>query len=209
MANVYPRVTKFLNTLVGFMLLILYIFFRHRMIKPECVLVLACLWLPLALATPDVLLTGLDGDQHNLNEYIGKGKWTVLNIWGTRCPPCLEEIPELIHFHDDHKDRKAIVVGVAIDFPSYGYANKKEVLEFVSEHLVDFPVLLSDASISEQIGMGILEGLPTTYLYTPQGDLVGMQIGGITRNILEAFIDRYEKKHASGLNSDYQRKKSE
>jgi thiol-disulfide isomerase/thioredoxin len=163
----------------------------------------------LALATPDVQLTGLDGDQHNLNEYIGKGKWTVLNIWGTRCPPCLEEIPELIHFHDDHKDTKAIVVGIAIDFPSYGYAKKKEVLEFVSEHLVDFPVLLSDASISEQIGAGILEGLPTTYLYTPQGDLVGMQLGGITGNILETFINRYEKKHGLISNPELQNKKSE
>jgi thiol-disulfide isomerase/thioredoxin len=177
------------------MLLILCAFYFRMLIKPECVLVLTCLWAPLALATPDVQLAGLDGDQHNLNQYIGRGKWTVLNIWGTRCPPCLEEIPELIHFHDDHKDTKAIVVGIAIDFPSYGYAKRNEVHEFVSEHLVDFPVLLSDASISEQIGVGILEGLPTTYLYTPQGDLVGMQVGGITRQILEAFIDRYEIKH--------------
>jgi thiol-disulfide isomerase/thioredoxin len=191
------------------MLLILRCFYQHVPIKPLCVLVLTCLCPPLALATPDVLLAGVDGDKHNLNQYIGKGKWTVLNIWGTRCPPCLEEIPELIHFHDEHKDTKAIVVGIAIDFPSYGYAKRKEVLEFINEHLVDFPVLLSDASISEQIGVGILEGLPTTYLYTPEGDLVGMQIGGITGNILEAFIDRYEKKHASGPDSNNQHKKSE
>jgi thiol-disulfide isomerase/thioredoxin len=191
------------------MLLVLSAFCHHIRIKPGCVLFLACLWPQLTLATPDVLLTGLDGDQHNLNEYIGQGKWTVLNIWGTRCPPCLEEIPELIHFHDDHKDTKAIVVGIAIDFPSYGYAKKKEVLEFVSEHLVDFPVLLSDASISEQIGAGILEGLPTTYLYTPQGDLVGMQLGGITGNILETFINRYEKKHGLISNPELQNKKSE
>ena len=191
------------------MLLNLSAFFCRILIKSECVLVLACLCHPLAHATPDLLLAGLDGDQHNLNEYIGKGKWTVLNIWGTRCPPCLEEMPELIHFHDDHKDTKAIVVGIAIDFPSYGYANKQEVIEFVSEHLVDFPVLLSDASISERIGVGILEGLPTTYLYTPQGDLVGMQVGGITRSILETFIDRYEKKHASSPDNDNEIKKSE
>ena len=145
-------------------------------------------------ATPDVLLEGLDGNRHNLNEYIGKGKWTVLNIWGARCPPCLEEMPELVHFHDDHQDSKAIVVGVAIDFPSYGYANKEEIAEFIEDHLIEFPVLLSDASISEKIGAGILEGLPTTYLYTPQGKLAGMQVGGITRDILERFIVKYERK---------------
>lgn len=146
-------------------------------------------------ATPDVWLQGVDGQRHNLNAYIGKGKWTALNIWGVRCPPCLEEMPELVHFHDDHKDSKAIVVGVAIDFPSYGPAKKDEVAEFIDQHLVEFPVLLSDAGISEKIGAGRLEGLPTTYLYTPRGELVARQVGGITRRILENFIEKYEKRN--------------
>jgi thiol-disulfide isomerase/thioredoxin len=150
------------------------------------------------IAAPDIWLEGLDDQKHNLNEYIGNGKWTALNIWGTRCPPCLEEMPELVHFHDDNKDSKAIVVGVAIDFPSYGYAKKNEVMTFTDEHLIDFPVLLSDASISEKIGAGYLRGLPTTYLYTPKGELVAMQVGGITRNILESFINKYDSRINTG-----------
>lgn len=146
------------------------------------------------VAAPDIELEGVDGNKRNLNEYIGKGKWTALNIWGARCPPCLEEMPELVHFHDDNKDSKAIVVGVAIDFPSYGYANRQEVITFMEEHLIDFPVLLSDAGIAERIGAGRLEGIPTTYLYTPEGELVAMQIGGVTRNMLEAFIQKYHNK---------------
>ena len=110
-------------------------------------------------------------------------------------------MPELVLFHDDHQDSKAIVVGVAIDFPSYGYANKEEIAEFTEDHLIEFPVLLSDASISEKIGAGRLEGLPTTYLYTPEGELVGMQVGGITGNILENFIDKYERKTSTGVDS--------
>ena len=159
------------------------------------------------LAVPDVWLEDVNGIRHNLNEYIGKGKWTALNIWGTRCPPCLEEMPELVHFHDDHKDSTAIVVGVAVDFPSYGYANKDEVRDFMDDHLIEFPVLLSDASISEQIGTGMLVGLPTTYMYTPQGELVGMQVGGITRKILEAFINKHESRKNADTGSNY--KKSE
>jgi len=159
------------------------------------------------IASPDVLLEDVDGNRHNLNEYIGKGKWTALNIWGTRCPPCMEEMPELVHFHDDHKDSNAIVVGIAIDFPSYGYASKDQVADFIEQNLVEFPVLLSDASISGKIGAGMLEGLPTTYLYTPRGELVGMQVGGITRSMLEAFIDRYENRINSSTGTS--NKKSE
>jgi len=147
------------------------------------------------LAAPDVWLEGLDDKRYNLNQYIGKGKWTVLNFWGTRCPPCLEEMPELVHFHDDHKDSNAIVVGVAIDFPSFGYARKNEVIAFVDDYLIDYPILLSDASIAEKIGAGMLRGLPTTYLYTPDGELAAMQVGGITRSILETFINKYESRN--------------
>ena len=173
----------------------------HRIVnRQKYLLICTCLWPLFVFATPDVLLEGIDSKNHNLNDYIGKGKWTVLNIWGVHCPPCMEEIPELINFHDDNKDTTAIVVSVAIDFPSYGYANKEEVMAFTDDHLVDYPVLISDASISEQIGAGRLEGLPTTYLYTPRGELVGMQVGAITGSILEAFINRYEIKHGSSTN---------
>jgi thiol-disulfide isomerase/thioredoxin len=140
----------------------------------------------------DTHLQGLDGKAHALSEYLGKGKWTLVNIWGTRCPPCKEEIPELVLFHEEHKDRDAQVIGIAIDFPSFGYAKKQEVAEFVDDYLVEFPILLSDSSISKKLGAGVLEGLPTTYMFTPEGHLVAKQLGGITRQIIENFIHQYE-----------------
>lgn len=143
-----------------------------------------------ASATLDISLYSIDDSKHKLSEYIGQGKWVVLNIWGTRCPPCREEMPELVSFHDEHKDDDAIVLGIAIDFPSYGYARKKEVISFAGDYLIDFPILLSDSSITEKIGLGRLEGLPTTYLINPAGDIVGMQVGGVTQKILEDFINK-------------------
>jgi len=143
-----------------------------------------------AHASFEVQLESIDNTQHKLSEYIGQGKWVVLNIWGTRCPPCREEMPELVHFHDEHKDSDAIVVGIAIDFPSYGYANKQEVINFSEDYLIDFPLLLSDSSITEKLGLGRLEALPSTYLFNPEGKVVGMQVGSITQKIIEDFIKR-------------------
>jgi thiol-disulfide isomerase/thioredoxin len=143
-----------------------------------------------AYASFDVSLKSINDKQHKISEYIGHGKWTVLNIWGTRCPPCREEMPELVRFHDEHKDKDAIVVGIAIDFPSYGYAKQHEVISFADDYFIDFPILLSDASITEKIGLGRLEGLPTTYVFNPNGDVVGMQVGGISKKILEDFIKK-------------------
>ena len=147
-----------------------------------------------AYASLDISLKSIDDKQYNLSQYIGHGKWLVLNIWGTRCPPCREEMPELVRFHDEHKDTDAIVVGIAIDFPSYGYAKQDQVVEFANDYFIDFPILLSDSSITEKIGLGRLEGLPTTFLFDPDGKVVGMQVGAITKKILENFIDKYRLK---------------
>lgn len=153
-----------------------------------------------ALATPDLSLEGIDGKSHRLSEYIGKGKWTAVNIWGTKCPPCREEMPELVHFHDEHESNNATVLGIAIDFPSFQYAKKDEVIAFTEDYLVSFPVLLSDSSITLQLGAGSLEGLPSTYMFTPEGKLVGYQVGAINRQIIENFIKQYETRQAEGKN---------
>jgi thiol-disulfide isomerase/thioredoxin len=154
-----------------------------------------------AYASLDISLNSIDDSKHKLSEYIGQGKWVVLNIWGTRCPPCREEMPELIQFHDEHKDSDAIVVGVAIDFPSYGYANEKEVKTFAEDYMIDFPILLSDSSITEQIGVGRLEGLPSSYVFDPEGNIVGMQVGAITKKILEDFISKLKQQPTNSLDN--------
>jgi len=143
----------------------------------------------------DIILFDTLGQKHKVSEYIGTGKWLVLNIWGTRCPPCKEEVPELVMFHDEHKNDLATVLAIAIDFPSYGYAKKDEVAAFMDDYLIEFPVLLSDSYITQALGLGTLKGLPTTFLYTPDGKLVAKQVGGVTQDILENFIRQYDIKH--------------
>jgi len=146
--------------------------------------------------SPDVVLQGLDGEQHHMSEYIGNGKWVVLNIWGPGCPPCVEEMPDLQNFSDTNKQH-AIVVGMALDFPSFGYAKKDEVEAFVEDYFIDFPILLGGATIVIEFGGGPLLGTPTTLLYEPGGELVASQAGQITSHIIEDFIRKYKSKDAA------------
>ena len=44
----------------------------------------------------------------------------------SRCLPCVEEMPELQGFHDDHQLDKARVLGVAVDFPNFAQAKRDE-----------------------------------------------------------------------------------
>lgn len=173
---------------------------HHRFLSRAwlALLLACCFTLPGArAASPNVTLEGLDGKKHHLSEYIGKGKWVVFNIWGPGCPPCVEEMPELQFFHDANKDKTAIVVGAAIDFPSFGYAKKDKVKKFVDDNLISFPILLTDRTITEQIGIGVLAGTPITLIFNREGKLMTFKVGMVTRKLLEDYIRAAEAKKAS------------
>lgn len=157
---------------------------------------LACCYLPTAQADyTDLSLKDVHGKSHPLSQYIGKGKWVILNIWGTRCPPCLEEIPELQSFYQQHKDKDAVVVGVAIDYPSFGYPDPKQIAKFTDDWFIDYPVLLGDESLLFQLNGSVLQGTPTSYVYDPRGKLAAIQLGAVTQKVIEDFIKRYDSRH--------------
>jgi len=143
---------------------------------------------------PDLVLPDLEGQSHPLGEYIGQGKWTFVNIWGPGCPPCREELPELVRFHDEHEGSDATVLGIALDYPGFGKPDPQEVAAFVEDYPVGYPILLGDADMIEAFGTGPLAGMPTTFAYTPQGELVAVQTGMITARIVEDFIRDYSGK---------------
>ena len=143
---------------------------------------------------PTLTLMGIDDSRHSLTEFIGRDKWVVVNIWGPKCPPCIDEMPELQNFHDDHKDRDAIVLGIALDFPSFGPANKQDVVKFVDDYFISFPVLLGDAMSISHLGGGRLQGTPTTLLFNPRGTLEAIQVGTVTQAGIEKFIRKIKSR---------------
>ena len=137
---------------------------------------------------PEVTLKGLDNQDHPLSEYIDQGKWTMVNVWSTSCPYCRMEIPDLQDFHDAHKDKDATVLGIAIDFPSFGYPRPETVKAYALDYFVEFPSLLSDAKQVFEITGEQVTMIPITFFYNPDGELVGRWEGTITQKELEKVL---------------------
>ncbi len=131
-----------------------------------------------SLSSQAFTLVDSKGKSHSLAQY--KGKWVLVNFWATWCPPCLEEIPDLVALHENKKN-KLVVLGVAMD-----YRDAKQVMQFADQMMVSYPIILGDQKMAAQIGA--IPGLPTTYLYNPEGKMVAYNVGALTREAVERYI---------------------
>lgn len=145
-----------------------------------------CLWAAVTLlmsasvfAQANFVLEDTTGKRHALNDY--QGKWVLVNYWATWCPPCLEEIPDLVNLYDTRKDKDLVVIGVAFD-----YKSRQEVADYVDDMLMSYPIVLGNPQVIRQIGSA--DVLPTTYIYNPKGQLVKTRRGLITRQYIEQLM---------------------
>ncbi len=143
----------------------------------RCFLVAMMLAAGVAAATEPFALKDVEGKTHRLADY--RGQWLIVNFWATWCPPCLEEIPDLIAVKEARSDVQ--ILGVAMEFQ-----DKKQVVQFADGMFVNYPIVLGDKKSAESVGS--VEGLPTTFIYDPQGNLKKRVAGKITRKQLEALI---------------------
>jgi peroxiredoxin len=150
-----------------------------------CLALLACLLATTAHAAPDFTLPDLDGRPHSLSDY--RGQWVVVNYWATWCPPCLEELPELEVFHHGAEGR-AVVLGVNME-----RIDEPALRAFVDEQFLSFPILVASERPPRSQLVGPVDGLPTSYLVAPSGDVVARQVGQVTADGLSDFIERYER----------------
>ena len=136
----------------------------------------------------DYSLPDLHGKTHSLADY--RGKWVIVNYWATWCPPCQEEIPDLVEFHDRHKDGDAVVIG--INFEDIG---EEQLSSFVESFLISYPILRSEPLA--ETPLGTIPGLPTTFIIAPDGSPVARQVGPVTGKQLDDYIARKKKEAGS------------
>jgi thiol-disulfide isomerase/thioredoxin len=142
----------------------------------------------LLVATPsmaaDVRWSDLDGKTHRLTDY--RGQWVLVNYWATWCPPCLEELPELEQFHVQ-SGGKATVLGVNTE--SIG---GDALRAFVGDWQLSYPIMRAAANPRTTELIGPVEGLPTSFLITPRGEVVARQVGTVTADGIRRFIENHD-----------------
>lgn len=139
--------------------------------------------LPFGARALDMPLTAVDGSQTNLKHF--QGQWLVVNYWATWCPPCIVEMPELQSFHDEHVGKDAMVIGINAEIIS-----QQRLREFLEDYFITYPNFVSRPG--QQSELGLIPGLPTTFLVSPGGKVVARQVGPVTRDMIEQFIQNWQ-----------------
>ena len=120
---------------------------------------------------PDFEIELLNGETFRLSDHVGK-KVIILNFFATWCGPCKEEMPELINFHDKHREEPFILLGIN------AAENEKRVKEFVEKFKVYFPVGIDKGDKVQKIYA--VRSYPTTILIGADGMVQLYEIGQIT-----------------------------
>lgn len=106
-----------------------------------------------------------------------RDKVTLVNFWATWCPPCRQEIPDLVALQERHRDRLQII-GVSVD-----EAPPQAVERFAKAHNVNYPVVMATEEINRAFP-GVY-ALPTTFVIDPQGRVVQKHIGVVSVAVYE------------------------
>lgn len=106
-----------------------------------------------------------------------RGKVVIVNFWATWCPPCREEIPDLVALQAKYRDTLQII-GVSQDSGSL-----EEVRQFAAEHGMNYPTVMSTPEI-EKLFPGIY-ALPTTFMIDREGRLAQKHVGQLRAALTE------------------------
>jgi len=111
---------------------------------------------------PQFTAKDIDGNSRNSDTWVGKQP-VVINFWGTWCPPCRREIPDLVKLYDEYHDKGIEIVGLAVkDTP-------EKVRAFSEKNGMKWVMLLSDYNVASKFR---ISSVPTTIFVDRNGKIV-------------------------------------
>lgn len=136
----------------------------------------------------DFNLTDQYGTTHTLSQY--KGKTIFLNFWGTWCPPCRAEMPDIQKLYeefDQEGEDALIILGVAA--PNLGKEKSEDGIKaFLEENGYTYPVLMDiNAELFQTYG---ISSFPTTFMIDRDGNLFGYVTGQLNEETMRSIIQQ-------------------
>ena len=118
----------------------------------------------------DAIVLDVQNQEAHLSDYMGQGKYVLIDFWASWCKPCCAEMPELKRLYDQYKQQGFEIIGISLEQDKDSWKAKIEELQ------MDWPQLLD---VKEEAARKYVVGaIPHTVLIDPSGVIIAKNLRG-------------------------------
>ncbi len=128
----------------------------------------------------------LDGNAVT-NDIIAGKDITMINVWGTFCPPCIAEMPDLGKLAESLPDN-AQLIGLVCDVTYQNPGDAKAAVSIMDNAGASFTNLILDESLLKFTAQ--FQYVPTTIFVDSEGNVLGEPVIGAA---FDVYIERLEE----------------
>ena len=138
---------------------------------------------------PDFSWRGHDGGEGSLSDY--RGSVVLLNFWGTWCPPCRRELPDIVRLRQEFSERGFEVLGLSLnERPQNGMSIPEHLAAFADANGIAYPLLIANPDVVSAYGSP--PSVPTTFIIDRSGKIASVLVGARTeaefRSVIEPLL---------------------